>query len=193
MANTVVFTAVDGYALSLPLDWALEHKAVVASRINDEPVANVMGSANQLWMAGVPAKYFIRDIVAIDFLELDEPPAPPSFVSTERDYVNRPNIGMRGPFTCFVGERMTFSGWADDYDKRIVAVELSLDGGKSWNILKTPDCDSQRLMSWQFAYTPQEVGTYLLKARAVNEDGKKSPICAECQFEVWEKQFAGRV
>ena len=59
------------------LAWALEHGAVVASRVYGDLISEVMGASNQLWLAGVPAKYFIRDIVSIDFLQLDEPPAPP--------------------------------------------------------------------------------------------------------------------
>ena len=185
MANTVVFTAADGHTVSLPLDWAIEHKAVIASSINGEPVSAVMGSANQLWMAGVPAKYFIRDIVSIQFLDLEEPPAPPVYVPTDKDFVNRPNVAVKGPSTCFVGEPAVFTGWADDYDKRITAIEVSLDDGAHWRELATPGCDSDRLLTWSFTYTPQEVGLYMLKARAVNEDGERSPICAEVRFQVW--------
>lgn len=31
-----------------------------------------------------------------------------------------------------VGEPLTFEGYADDYDKAIVAMEFSLDGGTTW-------------------------------------------------------------
>ena len=182
-ANTVVFTAKDGHKLALPLDWALEHGAVVATRINGDMLSEVIGSSNQLWMAGVPAKYFIRDIVSIDFLNLEEPPAPPSFEPTDRDFVNRPNVAVKGPYLCSVGDEITFEGWADDYDKRIVAVEVSLNGGASWTVLETPGTDAARMLTWRFVYTPKAPGTYLLQARAVNEDGKKSPICAEHCFQ----------
>lgn len=183
--NTVVFTAADGHKLALPLDWALDHGAVVANRVNGDILSEVMGASNQLWMAGVPAKYFIRDIVSIDFLELDEPPAPPSYETTDKDFINRPNVAVKGPFSCFLGDDITFEGWASDYDKRIVAVELSMDDGETWMTLDMPNTDAIRIVNWSFVYTPTAPGAYMLKARAVNEDGKASPICAEHRFEVW--------
>lgn len=183
MVNTVVFTAADGMKLSLPLDWALEHNAVVASRINGEELSGVMGSVNQLWLGGVAAKHFIRDIVAIDFLEMDVPPDPPRDVQTQTDFTNRPNVSAHGSRICTVGEPTTFSGYADDYGKRIVGVQFSLDDGRTWTTHEVPDAGCERLVQWRFVYIPHEAGSYLLKVRAVNEDGDVSPICAEVPFD----------
>ena len=60
--NTVTFVGADGMEQSFPLDFLLERGAIVANRVNGEDIMSVMGATNQLWVPGLPAKYFVRDI-----------------------------------------------------------------------------------------------------------------------------------
>lgn len=82
-----------------------------------------------------------------------------------------------------VGEPLTFSGYADDFDKTIAAIEFSLDEGATWTRYPTPDATSDKLLTWSFAYTPEEPGLYRLRVRAVNEDGTCSPLADVVEFE----------
>ena len=93
--NTVTFTASDGMKVAFPLDFLIERGAIVADKINSENIMDVMGCSNQLWIPGFPAKYFIRDIVAIDFTREAEAPASPTFEPTRDAYVNQPSIALR--------------------------------------------------------------------------------------------------
>ena len=52
-----------------------------------------------------------------------------------------------------VGEPLTFEGYADDYDKAIVAMEFSLDGGTTWTRHATEGAQAGRVLSWTFVYT----------------------------------------
>ena len=79
---------------------------------------------------------------------------------------------------------MVFEGWADDFDKRIVAVEFSLDDGISWTRHETTGADAVRWVWWTFEWTPREEGMFAMKVRSVNEDGKASPIPAVHNFQV---------
>ncbi|WP_139653707.1 PKD domain-containing protein [Raoultibacter phocaeensis] len=91
---------------------------------------------------------------------------------------------MLGRVTGTVGEPLTFSGYADDFDKAIAAIEFSLDEGATWTRHDTPDATSDKLLTWSFVYTPTQPGLYRLRVRAVNEDGTRSPLADVVEFEV---------
>ena len=184
--NTATFTASDGTQVAFPLDFLIERGAVIADKVNGEDISLVMGCSNQLWIPGFPAKYFIRDIVDITFTNEDEPPALPDFQDDGHDFTNRPNVSCRAEYVGHVGQAMKFEGWADDYDKRIVAVEFSLDGGETWRRHDTEGTDAVRWVWWTFEWKPEEAGHYTMLVRSVNEDGKTSPMPAAHSFEVIE-------
>lgn len=73
------------------------------------------------------------------------------------------------------GTPITFEGYATDYDKRIEAMEFSMDKGTTWTRYETEGTSSDKLVYWKFAYTPEEEGVYTLLVRSVNEDGACSP------------------
>lgn len=183
-ANTAVFTAADGTVQALPLDALIERGAVIASKVNGEDIAASMGGTNQLWIPGIPGKYFIRNIVAIDFEQRDEPPAFEEFEERGMEYGNRPNVSAKGPSRCRLGESISFEGYADDFDRRIVAVQCSLDDGATWSTYSTSESEIGRWVYWRLEYTPAESGPYRLKARSVNDRGEVSPIAAVHEFEV---------
>ena len=68
-----------------------------------------------------------------------------------------------------VGTAMTFEGYAGDYDRAIAAIQFSIDGGRTWTT-----CD--KLVHWQFAYTPRQPGEFRLLVRSVNDRGEASPV-----------------
>ena len=183
-ANTVVFTSADGYVQEFPLDLLIEKGAIIASHVNGEDIKDVMGAANQLWIPGFPAKYFVRDIVKIEFENRAVVPTIPPFEDDGHDYTNRPNVGIDLEFTYPFGQPVTFRGWAHDYDKAITAVEFSLDEGRSWTSCPTEGATAERWVRWEFVWDPPEPGAYVMRVRSVNEDGKKSPIPAVSEFTV---------
>lgn len=84
----------------------------------------------------------------------------------------------------YVGRPIEFSGYVDDFDRTIVAMEFSLDEGASWTAYPTQAIDKSRGVNWQFVYTPERPGRYLLKVRPVTEDGEPSNLVAGFAFEV---------
>lgn len=156
--NAVTFTASDGASVTLPLDFLIEKGAVVANKVNGEDLLSVMGAANQLWIPGLPAKYFVRDIVGIRFTQEEEIPVIASFVDDGRDFVNRPNVSVKAEYTGRVGVPIVFEGWADDYDRRIAAVQFSLDDGATWTEYPTDGADAVRWVYWRFEYLPKRKG-----------------------------------
>lgn len=185
--NTVTFTASDGMEVVFPFEFLVARGAIVADKINGEDIASLMGCSNQLWIPGFPAKYFLRDIVDIRFTNEKKIPKLPDFNNDGHDYTNRPNISCRAPYVGYAGEVMLFEGWADDFDKRIVGVEFSLDEGISWTRHRTEHADAIRWLWWRFEWKPLHGGTYTMWVRAVNEDGVVSPVSAVHTFEILDR------
>lgn len=182
--NTVTFTAADGYRTSLPLQPLIDRGAVVASRVNGEDVFDVMRARNQLWVPGLPAKLFVRDIVDIRFTEEDEPPSIPAFENDGHDFTNRPNVAVKAPYAARVGQPLILEGWASDFDKAIAAVELSFDEGETWSVCPTEGATPERWVWWRFEFAPRAPGRHKALVRAVNEDGTASPVPAAHVFDV---------
>ncbi len=86
--------------------------------------------------------------------------------------------GIRGR----VGEPLVIAGYANDYDKRIRAVQFSLDDGETWTTYETPGTVPDLNLYWKFEYTPEVAGAYQLLVRSVNEDGVASPTPARVDF-----------
>ncbi len=95
------------------------------------------------------------------------------------------NISTEPPY--FVGRAVGFSGWVDDFERNISAMQFSLDGGAHWTEYATPGVSSERGVCWKFAYTPQRPGRYLLTVRAVDGEGAVSTLVSEHAFEVFEE------
>lgn len=89
---------------------------------------------------------------------------------------------MIGEVQGSVGTALVFEGYANDYDRRVVAVQFSLDGGRDWTTYETVGTTSERNLYWRFEYVPRHPGRYELLVRSVNEDGVASPACARVPF-----------
>lgn len=84
----------------------------------------------------------------------------------------------------YAGHPIAFSGYVDDFERPIAAMEFSLDGGDSWTAYPTEAVDKNRGVNWSFVYTPPRPGRYILQARPVSADGAPSPLVAGFPFEV---------
>lgn len=98
----------------------------------------------------------------------------------------RPLGEGRSPHVHCVGEDVLFEGYADNFEGGITGVQFSLDGGLTWTTYETPGTRDDRGVRWSFAYRPQHVGRYLLRARALGEGGRPSSVTSSFAFEVIE-------
>lgn len=90
-ANTIAFVSSDGTEVAMPLAYAVGHHGVISFEINDEDLSASVGGNNQLWLAGVSANYFVRDIVEIRITHEEVVPANPG---EDMEYPNSPNVGL---------------------------------------------------------------------------------------------------
>lgn len=100
------------------------------------------------------------------------------------------SISTEPPYV--VGRPIGFSGWVDDFERNIAAVQFSLDGGAHWTEYGTPGVSLERGVRWQFAYTPEKAGRYLLSVRSVNGSGEASTLVSGFAFEVSEEGTWGK-
>ncbi len=94
------------------------------------------------------------------------------------------HISTQPPY--FAGYPIGFSGWADDFERNIAAIQFSLDGGEHWTEYATPGVSAERGIRWQFAFTPPRAGRYLLNVRTRNGSGSVSDLVSGYPFEVYE-------
>lgn len=181
-ANTVTVRGKDGFGIPMPLSYALDKEALIVYKINGEELPDHQNT--QLWMPGTVAKYFTRNIVDIEVTAEEEVPEVIEASDEYRAQVSIVNYAQDRIFP--VGDPITFEGYADDYDKTIAAIEVSMDGGETWTSYDTEGTTADKWVYWYFTYTPEEAGTYKLMVRAVTEDGMVSPLASALYFEAGE-------
>lgn len=108
--------------------------------------------------------------------------------STNREggSMNHPDLHISTQPPYFAGQPIGFSGWVDDFERSIAAIQFSLDGGEHWTEYATPGVSAERGVRWQFAFTPPRAGRYLLNVRARNGFGDVSDLVSGYPFEVFE-------
>ena len=147
---------------------------------------SVMGATNQLWVPGLPAKYFVRDIREIRFTNEEVPRVIGPFVDDGHDYTNRPDVAAKAEYVGRVGEpsesfpagRATpTSAQSSPWSSR--SITASIGRASIWATPRpTAGCPDRASPG-----RPRPPGAYQMKVRSVNEDGDASPIAAVHTFE----------
>jgi len=181
--NTVTAYGADGFGEPLPLRYALEKKALLVYRVNDEDlVTNAGASSVQMFLPETVARYFTRNIASI---ELTREAVEPSVGQVDPNFRNKIVIENSAEDCLFTtDEEITFSGFADDLGSPIVAVEFSFDGGQTWTSCETAGATTDRWVNWMFTTSFDKAGAYQMQVRARTADGVVSPLEASLDFDV---------
>lgn len=83
---------------------------------------------------------------------------------------------------CRIGEPRTFTGFVDDFESNIAAIEFSLDDGEHWTSYAVKDASPKAGISWSFSYTPTQAGWHFLKVRAQDGAGNPSDLISTIPF-----------
>ena len=99
-----------------------------------------------------------------------------SSASEDVQFTNKPNtaiLHLPDGKIIKTNEAYTFEGVCDAYDEGITAIEISLDGGKTWVSYDIEGgSDPNKWTYWYFTWTPEVEGAYTISARAVTETGR---------------------
>ena len=193
-ATAVMATAPDGWARGNLLENIAERDGYLVYEINGEPLDWVVGYPVRTWWPGRSAQNQIRWTGELNVVDtpVEKIKQFKGWYLNERNTIdagsgttlygsdaigtgwNKPNAGI---FYLHEGEILEagvaheFEGYASAFDTQIVAVEFSLDDGKTWTRYETPNSDLTRWVYWHFTFTPEEPGAYVLSVRSVTADG----------------------
>ncbi len=171
-AKFVVFRCADGYSVGIPIDRALLPHALLAYKMNDELLPNEHGFPLR---AIVPGKYgmmnakWITEIEVVDHIYLG--------YWQERGWSNDAEIKTTS-IICYprpqahVTSSVPIAGIAFAGDRGISEVEVSVDGGSTWNkaILKEPRSPNSWVL-WAYEWTPTDKGAVTIVVRAYDGTG----------------------
>lgn len=181
-ASKVVLYAADDYSDSIHLSKALEPTTLVALRMNDETLPQGHGYPARLLVPGIYGMKHVKWITRIEVVNQDyqgywqtrgwSDPAPIRLTS-RIDTPTSTTALQAGKQTYIAG--VAFSG-----NKGISEVDVSLDGGQSWQraTLKQP-LSALTWVLWELPWTPT-AGTSTITARAIDMEGNvQDPAIAD--------------
>ena len=172
-AKYVIFRCGDGYTVGVPIDRALLPGAVLAYKMNDATlpsehgfpiraiVPGLYGMMNAKWITEIE----VTDQVYLGYWQERGWSNDARIKTTSIIYYPTSNVQMNEP-TPVAG--VAFAG-----DRGISKVEVSLDGGNTWNTatLKKPHSPYSWVL-WAYQWTPTSTGTVNVMARATDGTGQ---------------------
>lgn len=176
------------YEKDLPLDKALDGTVLIALTINGDALPVRRGGPMRLV---VPGYYGTNSTKWLTTLTVSSHRSPGAF--TTQYYMDPPLDGGRGtrpvwdlaPNSCIVapvdgqvhpGQLTDIWGWAWAGSEPVSSVEVSTDGGLTW---EQAHLDERRGHEWQrftFPWTPPSLGEHLLCSRARTPSGAVQPL-----------------
>jgi len=173
-ATLLVFTSVDGYTESMPLPRALDPATLLAYRLNGQPLPPKHGFPLRVLGTGT---YGMKNPKWLTEIQVATS-APPGFwerqgwsadaIVQTMSRIDTPADGATlGPGPVVV-RGIAFAG-----DRGIQKVELSADGGRSWQAaaLSQP-LGPNTWTLWRTTWRPPGAGTYELTVRATDGSGR---------------------
>ena len=179
----VIFHCAEGYSVGVPLQRAMEPGALLAYMMNDQPlppehgfplraiVPGLYGMMNAKWVTGIE----VSNSVYLGYWQ-------------ERGWTNNARINTTSiiyypPNGAQVGGSLPIAGVAFAGDRGISKVEVSTDGGNTWNTaeLKPPKSPYSWVL-WAYLWTPTTSGTQTVVVRATDGTGQPQDSTANQPF-----------
>jgi hypothetical protein len=169
----IIFHCAEGYTVGIPRERALEPGALLTYMMNDEPlptehgfplraiIPGLYGMMNAKWITGIEAS----DSVYLGYWQ-------------ERGWTNDARIKTTSiiyypPAGAQVGGSLPIAGVAFAGDRGISKVEVSTDGGNTWNTaeLKPPKSPYSWVL-WAYLWTPTTEGYQTIIVKATDGTGQ---------------------
>jgi DMSO/TMAO reductase YedYZ molybdopterin-dependent catalytic subunit len=169
----VSFQAADGYTDSIPLAVAMDPAVIVAVAQNGEPLTQEHGFPCRV---RIPAIYGMKNVKWLEEIEAVGHDYKGYWM--QRGWSDRAIVKTQSridvtPDDPRVGERYWIAGVAWAGDRGVSRVEVSTDGGGSWEDAELRDPVAQASWRlWAYRWTPEESGDHEVACRAVDSDGE---------------------
>jgi DMSO/TMAO reductase YedYZ molybdopterin-dependent catalytic subunit len=169
----VVFRCADGYSVGIPLERAMDPGALLAYKMNDELlpsehgfplraiVPGIYGMMNAKWITEIE----VTDQVYLGYWQERGWSNDAKIKTTSLIYYPAPGAQVSSD-TPIAG--VAFAG-----DRGIIKVEVSTDGGGTWNeaVVKKPR-SPYSWMLWAYEWTPSDRGNHVIVVRATDGTGQ---------------------
>lgn len=171
----VVFKGADGYTDSIPLEIALDPSVILAVAQNGEPLTREHGFPCRVRVPGIYGMKNVKWLQTIELVEKDYKGywmkrgwSDKAVVKTQ----SRIDVAGDGGAAA-VGAATWIAGVAWAGDRGVSAVEVSLDGGDSWEEaqLKEPVNGDLSWRLWALRWTPTEARRAKVLCRAIDGTG----------------------
>lgn len=166
----------DGVSLQSLLDV----NAMVALQYYGHDLTVDNGNPATIVAPGMPGAEWCKHLVSINFAHEEDSAKVFNPYENNKDIASLYALnsaffqedGVRGK----VGEPVALTGysfsWAGTSMGRVTSVDFSLDYGDTWQSFDVdPTLDPLQWAYWDFTWTPEEAGTYIVKVQAHAEDG----------------------
>jgi len=176
----VVLRSVDGYTDTISIEKAMDPATLVAFEMNGEPLPRRHGFPARMIVPGYFGEKSVKWVTRVELVDTEKKGFyeqqgwGPSFIVPTRSRFDLPD-----PKTALrAGAPTLLKGIAFGGDRGVSRVEVSTDGGGSWQPARL-DYPGTRLTwaLWSLEWRPPAAGTYRLAVRAV--DGGGAPQVAE--------------
>ncbi|HEY5648933.1 MAG TPA: molybdopterin-dependent oxidoreductase [Nitrospiria bacterium] len=172
-AKKVIFRAADGYSDSIPLERAMDTPVLLAYEMNGEPLPRSHGFPLR---AVVPGIYGMKQVKWIMEIEVSDEDYQGYWQqrgwSDEATVRTMSRIDSPGPYQELRGPEHEIRGVAFAGSKGIEKVEVSTDGGLSWNTARLDDPLSPHCwVIWRYTWTVKKPGVHRIVVRATNGKG----------------------
>ncbi|MGA2626929.1 MAG: molybdopterin-dependent oxidoreductase [Candidatus Bathyarchaeia archaeon] len=169
----VIFHCAEGYSVGIPIQRALEPGALLAYKMNDELLLTEHGSPLR---AIIPGLYGMMNAKWITGIEVSDSVYLGYWQErgwTNNAQVNTTSIIYYPQAGAQVSGSLPIAGVAFAGDRGISKVEVSTDGGSTWNPaeLKTPKSPYSWVL-WAYEWTPTTNGNQTIIVRATDGSGQ---------------------
>ncbi|HLX39013.1 MAG TPA: molybdopterin-dependent oxidoreductase [Ktedonobacteraceae bacterium] len=173
-AIKVIFHAADDYTDSIHLDKALEQTTLLAVYMNGATLPQGHGFPARMLVPGIYGMKHCKWLTRIEVTNQNyqgywqqrgwDDAAPIRLTAR----IDTPQAGA----SASVNQTTYIAGVAFSGNKGISEVDVSVDGGQTWQVatLKQPPSEITWVL-WEYAWSPTSAGTYTIVARAIDLEG----------------------
>lgn len=181
---------------AFPLDKLENEEAFLVYQIGGEYLDASRGYPCTNWVEGVDAQVNSKQLSAYkvdnEEIDFDDPwdGNPNAWHNEAGEPMNKPSAAIFNvPEGLLVqnGQPYTFEGYADGFNEKIVSLEFSMDRGETWAQYDVANSDVNKVVWWNFVYTPEKEGAYCLTIRATTETGRVSYETQTVMFNAKDK------
>jgi DMSO/TMAO reductase YedYZ molybdopterin-dependent catalytic subunit len=187
-AQYVVFYSVDGYSVGVPIAKAMMSDSILAYEMNSVPLPQNHGYPLRAVFPGLygmmSAKWIRKiQVVNAEYMGYWQTRGWSSFGTVQTlAFITVPSNGGQQSLSANNGTAIV-GGYAYAGDRGISKVEVSLDGGNTWQeaALKQP-ISKDAWVLWAFEWKPSQIGPTSVYARATDGTGAVQPSTQTANF-----------